>query len=74
MIIKPSPTFLTSALNLILPSPMFSYLHCICPCHGDFGYFQNFCLDIENCFLIASHCGKAKRYCMLFEIKVVFFL
>ena len=49
-VIKPSPTLLTSSLNLILPSSTFSYLLCICSCHVNFGYVQNFRLVIENCF------------------------
>ena len=64
-IIKPSPTFLTSSLNLILPSPIFSNLPCICPCHRNFGYVQNFRLDIEKSLLTASHRGKAELCNML---------
>ena len=63
-IIKPSPTFLTSSLNLILPSPIFSNLLCICPCHGNFGCVQNFRLVIEKSFLTASHRGKAELCCV----------
>ena len=64
MVIKPSPTFLTSSLNLILPSSIFSNLLCICPSHGNFGSVQNFCLLIEKSLLIASHRGKAELCCM----------
>ena len=63
--IKPSPTFLTSSLNLILPSPIFSNLPCICPCHGNFGCVQNFHLVIEKSLLTASHRGRAELCCML---------
>ena len=41
-VIKPSPTFLTSSLNLILLPSIFRYLPCICPCHRNFGCVQNF--------------------------------
>ena len=64
-IIKPSPTFLTSSLNPILPSPIFRNLPCICPCHGNFDCVQNFRLDIEKSFLTASHRGKAELCSML---------
>ena len=49
-VIKPSPTFLTSSLNLILPPSTLSYLPWICHCHGNFGCVQNFRLVIENHF------------------------
>ena len=65
MIIKPSPTFLTSSLNLILPSPIFSKLHCMCPSHRNFGCVQNFRLAIEKLLLTASHRGKTELYSML---------
>ena len=64
-IIKPSPTFLTSSLNLLLPSPIFSNLPCICPSHGNFGYVQNFRLVTEKLLLTTSHRGKAKLCSML---------
>ena len=64
-IIKPSPTFLTSSLNLILLSPIFSNLPCICPCHGNFGCVQNVRLDIEISLLTASQRGKAELCSML---------
>ena len=64
-IIKPSSTFLKSSLNLLLLSPIFSNLSCICPCHGNFGCVQNFRLDIEKSLLTASHRGKAELCSML---------
>ena len=63
-VVKPSPTFLTPSLNLILPSPIFSYLPCICPCHGNFGCAQSFRLLIEKSLLTISDRGKAELYCM----------
>ena len=64
-VIKQSPTFLTSSLYLILPSAIFSYLPCICPCHGNFGGVQNFHLVIEKSLLTTSHQGKAEL-CVMF--------
>ena len=64
-IIKPSTTFLTSSLNLILPCPSFSNLPCTCPSHGNFGCVQNFRLVIKKSLLTASHRGKAELYSML---------
>ena len=49
-VIKPSPTFLTSTLSLILLPSTFSYLPSLCPCHRNFGNVQNFRLVIENHF------------------------
>ena len=49
-VIKPSPTFLTSSLNFILPPSTINYLPFNCPCHRNFGYVQNFHLVIENHF------------------------
>ena len=64
MVVKPFPTFLISSLNLILPSPIFSNLPCICPCHGNFGCVQNFRLIIDKSLLTASHQGKVELCCM----------